>query len=75
MGFKHRKITPLWPRTNAESERFRKTIGKAIRAAHTEHRTWMEEIHTFLRNITVQLLICHQPTFCLEGKLIQNSRT
>jgi hypothetical protein len=25
--------------------------------------------------ITVQLLICHQPKFCLEGKVIQNSRT
>ena len=50
MGFKHRKITPLWPRANAESERFMKTIGKAIRAAHTEHRSWKQEIHTFLRN-------------------------
>ena len=38
VGFKHRKITPLWPRANAESERFMKTIGKAIRAAHTQHR-------------------------------------
>ncbi|VDI46418.1 Hypothetical predicted protein [Mytilus galloprovincialis] len=50
MGFKHRKITPLWPRANAESERFMRTIGKAIRAAQTEHRSWRQEIHTFLRN-------------------------
>lgn len=50
LGFKHRKITPLWPRANAESERFMKTIGKAIRAANTEHRSWKQEIHTFLRN-------------------------
>ncbi|XP_063400348.1 uncharacterized protein K02A2.6-like [Mytilus trossulus] len=50
MGFKHRKITPLWPRANAESERFMRTIGKAIRAAQTEHRSWKQEIHTFLRN-------------------------
>ena len=50
MGFKHRKITPLWPRANAESERFMKTIGKAIRAANTENRSWKQEIHTFLRN-------------------------
>jgi hypothetical protein len=41
MGFKHRKITPLWTRANAESERFMKTIGKAIRAARTEHRSWI----------------------------------
>jgi hypothetical protein len=50
MGFKHRKITPLWTRANAESERFMKTIGKAIRAARTEHRSWKQEIYTFLRN-------------------------
>jgi transposase InsO family protein len=50
MGFKHRKLTPLWPRANAESERFMKTIRKAIRAAHTEHRSWKQKIHTCLRN-------------------------
>ncbi|VDI15408.1 Hypothetical predicted protein [Mytilus galloprovincialis] len=38
------------PRANAESERFMRTIGKAIRAAQTEHRSWKQEIHTFLRN-------------------------
>ena len=50
MGFKRRKITPLWTRANAKSERFMKTIGKAIRAARTEHRSWKQEIYTFLRN-------------------------
>jgi hypothetical protein len=40
----------LWPRANAECERFKKTIGKAIRAAHTEHRSWKQVIYTFLRN-------------------------
>ena len=50
MGFKHRKITPLWPRANSECERFMRSIGKAIRAANTEHRSWKQEIHTFLRN-------------------------
>jgi hypothetical protein len=37
---------PLWARANAESERFMKTIGKA----HTEHRSWKQDIHIFLRN-------------------------
>ena len=50
MGFKHRKITPLWPRANSECERFMRSIGKAIRAANTEHRSWKQDIHTFLRN-------------------------
>ncbi|VDI64457.1 Hypothetical predicted protein [Mytilus galloprovincialis] len=27
-----------------------RTIGKAIRAAQTEHRSWRQEIHTFLCN-------------------------
>ena len=27
-GFKHRKITPIWPQANGECERFMKTIGK-----------------------------------------------
>ena len=27
-----------------------RSIGKAIRAANTEHRSWKQEIHTFLRN-------------------------
>ena len=50
MGFKHRKITPLWPRANAECEGFMKTIGKTIRAAHIEHRCWKQNIYAFLRN-------------------------
>jgi hypothetical protein len=49
MRFKHRKITPLWPRANKECERFMKTIGKAIHTAHTEHSSWKQEIYTFLR--------------------------
>jgi hypothetical protein len=50
LGFLHRKITPLWPQANGEAERFMKTIGKAIRAAHTEHRSWKQELYCFLRN-------------------------
>ena len=33
LGFKHRRITPYWPRSNAECERFVKTVGKCINAA------------------------------------------
>ena len=50
LGFHHRKITPLWPQANGEVERFMKTIGKAIRAAHVEHRSWKQEMYSFLRN-------------------------
>lgn len=50
LGFKHRKITPLWPQANGEAERFMKTIGMAIRAAHSEHRSWKQELYNFLRD-------------------------
>ena len=34
-GINHRKITPMWPRANAEVERFMQTIKKTIRATIT----------------------------------------
>ncbi|XP_060556789.1 uncharacterized protein K02A2.6-like [Ruditapes philippinarum] len=50
LGFKHRKITPLWPQANAECERFMKTIGKSIRASHVHHTNWKQDMYAFLRN-------------------------
>ena len=50
LGFKHRKITPLWPKANAEAERFMRTLGKAIRTARTEQKNWEKELQKFLRN-------------------------
>ncbi|XP_045170892.2 uncharacterized protein K02A2.6-like [Mercenaria mercenaria] len=50
MGFKHKKITPLWPQANAECERFMKTIGKTIRASHVHHSDWKKDMYAFLRN-------------------------
>ena len=39
LGFRHRKITPLWPRSNGEVERFMRTLNKTIQAAKiTEQR-------------------------------------
>ncbi|GAB1602673.1 hypothetical protein Ahia01_000547000, partial [Argonauta hians] len=48
MGVKHRKITPLWPRANAETERFMRTIKKSIKAAQAEHKNWRQEMFKFL---------------------------
>ena len=50
LGFKHRKITPLWPKANAEAERFMRTLGKAIRTARTEQKNWEKELQKFMRN-------------------------
>ena len=49
LGFKHRRITSLWPGANGEVERFMKTLGKAIRAAFIDQRNWKQELYTFLR--------------------------
>ena len=50
MGFKHRKVTPLWPRANGECERFMRNLGKVVQGARTENKPWKQELHKFLRN-------------------------
>ena len=50
LGFKHRRITPLWPRANAEVERFMRTLKKTYRIAHAERKPWKQELYQFLRN-------------------------
>ena len=49
IGFDHRKITPLWPRANAQAESFNKPLMKSIRAAHLEGKNCCQEMHKFLR--------------------------
>jgi transposase InsO family protein len=48
LGFKHRKVTPLWPRANGEVERFVKALKKFIKAAKTEGKNWRKELQVFL---------------------------
>ena len=50
LGFKHRKVTPLWPRASGEVERFVKTLKKCIKAAKVEGRNWRKELQAILRN-------------------------
>ena len=50
LGFKHRKVTPLWPRANGEVERFVKTLKKCIKAAKAEGRSWRKELQAILCN-------------------------
>ena len=45
MGIQHCKITPLWPRANAETERFMRTIKKVIRGKPSN---WKQEMHKLL---------------------------
>ena len=50
LGFKHRKVTPLWPRANGQVERFMRTIKKSVAAAKAEGKPWKTELFQLLRN-------------------------
>ena len=50
LGFKHRKITPCWPRANGEAERMVRTLKKVLRISHTEHVSFKQLLNRFLRN-------------------------
>ena len=50
MGFKHQRITPIWPQANGEAERFMRNLGKVTRSAVIEGRPWRQEMYKFLRN-------------------------
>ena len=47
LGFKHRKITPYWPKSNGVVERFVKTLKKNV---ETSGQNWRREMNSFLRN-------------------------
>ena len=49
LGFKHRRITPYWPRANGEAERLVQTLEKSIRIAHLEGKNWKQELYKFSR--------------------------
>ena len=47
-GFSHRKITPLWPGSNAE--RFMRVLGKTLKASNIQGRPWKQVLNDMLRN-------------------------
>lgn len=48
-GFRHRKITPLWPEANGEVERFMGTLNKYVRTCAAENQNWKTKLPHFLR--------------------------
>ena len=48
-GFVHRKITPRWPRANAQAESFNKPLMKCVKSAYVEGKNWKQELYRFLR--------------------------
>lgn len=49
-GFKHQKITPLWPEANSRAEGFMKNIDKVAKTAHSEGKDWRRQLYIFLGN-------------------------
>ncbi|XP_033097625.1 uncharacterized protein K02A2.6-like [Anneissia japonica] len=49
-GFKHRKVTPLWPRANGEVERMMRNLKKLYRTATAEQQNWRQALNKYLRN-------------------------
>ena len=43
LGYRH-------PESNAQCERFMRTLGKSIRASHTQNTCWRQDMYAFLRN-------------------------
>ena len=50
LGFKHWKVTPLWPRANGEVARFVKTLKKCIKVTKVEGKNWRKELQAILSN-------------------------
>jgi len=50
MGFKHRRVTPLWPEANGEVENFMRNLKKVCTVAQLESRPWKQQLYGFLRD-------------------------
>ncbi|KAK3092635.1 hypothetical protein FSP39_005203 [Pinctada imbricata] len=73
LGFRHRKITPLWPKANGTAERFMRTLNKTIKAATVESLNWKQELFKFLRNYraTPHSTTSISPAEALLGRKLQ----
>ena len=49
-GFRHRKVTPVWPRANGEAERMMRTLSKSLKICRLERKSFTQEINKYLRN-------------------------
>ncbi len=50
LGFKHRLITPLWPRANGGVESFMRNLKKVIKTAKVDGVCWKTRLNEFMRN-------------------------
>ena len=50
LGFKHRKITPAWPKANSLPENFNSCLKKVLQTSRIQRLNWQQELNKFLRN-------------------------
>jgi hypothetical protein len=50
LGFKHRKVTPLWPRANGQVENFVSSLKKHVRVSKAQGKNWKKGLQDFLRD-------------------------
>lgn len=53
LGFTHRRVTPLWPQANSESERVMKVIWKTVQTAKINGHPMNQALTSMLRNYRV----------------------
>ena len=70
LGFRHRRVTPYWPRANGEVERFMRTLKKTLRTACHEGKSWRQTMYRFLRNYraTPHSTTCVAPSTVMFGR-------
>ena len=44
LGFRHHRVTPLWPQANGELERFMRTLKKQVHTSELENKDWKAEL-------------------------------
>jgi hypothetical protein len=48
LGFKHRRITPLWPSANSQAERFMSSLNRVLQTSQIEGKCWQQDLNAFL---------------------------
>ena len=73
-GFRHRRITPLCPQANGETEGFMHTVKKSIKAALNKGQSWKQELFKFLLDYrtTPHCTTGAPPATILFGRTIKN---
>ena len=70
IGFKHRRITPLWPAANGLVENFMKGLSKIIKISVGHNKPFVQLLHNFLRDYrsTPHLTTDYSPFYLLFGR-------